>query len=96
MFRDWDFWSPNDFIFLDCEDSLSGALCLWKKEGTQFMIKLPFLQKKKCSYLNNNSLSVYVLEMLFPSLEEEKNCKTLLVLWLTPESPTVFGTKQTC
>ena len=39
-------------------DSLSGTLCLQKIDGTQFMIKLPFFMKKKCSYLNNNSLSV--------------------------------------
>ena len=26
--RNWDFWSPNDFILLDWEDSLSGAECL--------------------------------------------------------------------
>ena len=50
------------------------------KEGTQFVIKMPFLKKKKCSYLNNNSLSVYVLEKLFPSLKEGKNCKIFLVL----------------
>ena len=26
--RNWDFWSPNDFILLDCEDSLSDTVCL--------------------------------------------------------------------
>ena len=56
--RNWDFWSPNDFILLDYEDSLSDTVCSLKREGTQFMIKLPFFKEKKCSYLNNNSLSV--------------------------------------
>ena len=29
-----------------------------RERGTQFMIKFPFFKKKKCSYLNNNLLSV--------------------------------------
>ena len=94
--RNWKFWSPNDFILLDCVDSVSGAVCLYKREGTQFMVKLLFFKKKKCSYLNNNSVSVWVMELLFPSLKEAKNCKMFLVLWLTQDPSIVFGTKQTC
>ena len=94
--RNWDFWSPNDFILLDCEIVFQVHYVCGRKRGPNLRLNCHFSKKKKCSYLNNNSLSVYVLEMLFPSLKEGKNCKTLLVLWLTPESPTVFGTKQTC
>ena len=34
--------------------------------------------------------------MLFLSLKKRKLCKISLALWLTPESPTVFWTNQTC
>ena len=32
--------------------------CVVRKEETQFMIKLLFFKKRKCSYLNNNSASL--------------------------------------
>ena len=34
--------------------------------------------------------------MLFPSLKEGKNYEIFMALWLTQESPTIFGTNQTC
>ena len=38
-----------------CEVSLSGTVCLYKRQRrTQFMIKLPVFKEKKCSYLYNN------------------------------------------
>ena len=62
------------------------------------MIKLPIFQKKKCSYLYKTFVSAIVLQILFPSLNEGKNCNIFLGLQLplNPRTPTVFGTNQTC
>ena len=41
-------------ILLDCENSLSGTVCLQERKGeelTELMIKLPIFKKNKCSYL---------------------------------------------
>ena len=48
------------------------------------MIKLAVFMKKKCSYFNNNFLSVQVLKILFPSFKEGENCKTFLASRLPP------------
>ena len=55
-----------------------------EERETQFMIKLPVFMKKMF-ILNNNFLSVYVLEILFPNLKEGKNCKIFLEFWLPPD-----------
>ena len=42
------------------------------------MIKLPVFNKKKCSYLLNISVSVQVLGILFPKINEGINHKIVL------------------
>ena len=48
-----------------------------RERGTELMIKLPIFKKRKCSCLYNNFVSVWVLETLFPSLNNGKSCKLL-------------------
>ena len=61
-----------------------------ERGGTHFMIKLQVFMKKKCSYLNNNFLSVQVLKILFPSLKGGKYCKTFLASRL-PQICNIFS-----
>ena len=92
--RNWDFWSPIDFILLDCEDSLSDTVCFWKIEGTQFMVKLPFFRKKKCSYLDKNSVSELKRgEKLQKFSGVVTNPRPPNCLW---DRPNLFGSTSLC
>ena len=60
------------------------------------MIELPVFKEKKCAYLYVISVSLLVLEILFPNLHEGKNCKIFLRFWTSSDLAIVFGTNQTC
>ena len=67
---------------LDCEDSLL------EERGPNFLLNCHFSRKGNVQFSvtlrAGNALS---------KLKRRKKCKTFLVLWLTPEYLTVFGTK---
>ena len=59
------------------------------------MIKLPVFKKKKCFYIYKGFVLVSAFQILFPSLDENKNCKITLML-MPPDPPAIFRTNNTC
>ena len=53
------------------------------------MTKLPVFKKNKCSYLCNNFVSVWKLEILLASLNHGKNCEIFLE-WQFPLYPKLY------
>ena len=49
-----------------------------EREEIQLMIKLPVFQNKKCLLLHNNFVSISMLGILFPRLNESKNSHIFL------------------
>ena len=72
-----------------CEDSLSlSGMCRRRKP---IYDEMACFQVKECWYLCNNFMTVYLLEILFPSLNEAKNCKIYLG-W--PQTSCCFWNKR--
>ena len=58
-------------------------------EGTQFKIKLPVFKKNIYLHLYNDFVSVEMLEILFPSLNESKNSQ-IFPSWHCPADPHMY------
>ena len=73
--ENWNFWILLTFIYCLIVRIVFQAWYLCRRGADNLWLNCQFL--RKCSYLCKKIMSVQVLGILFASLNEGKNCKTL-------------------